>query len=124
MAYPSELRTGGIIFNNTAISGAVTVNSDVLNIERAKHIGLDLFLDNTDMVGNVQVEVCNDLTVAVPNWVPIELSTGSTLVPYTSGTDLNDFYDLTDVAAKYLQVSIVNGSGGGTVRVVAHCKAV
>ena len=127
-SYPPQLKTGGVILSANTV--AASVNSDILNIERAKHIGIDLFMDNVtdgtyDFVGNVEVEVCNDLTVATPNWVPIELSTGSTKVAITAATNINDFYDLTDVAAKYMQVSIVRTSGTCTsIRAVAHCKAV
>ena len=125
MSLPSRFLTSGVIMNDVVVNTATTTNSEILDISHAKHIGLDVFINNTGMDGNIEVEVCNDLTVTTPNWVPIELSTGSTKVAIVNATNINDFYDLTDVAAKYMQVSIVSDdAGAGTVRIVAHTKKV
>lgn len=125
-SYPSELKTGGIVLNQGATT--VSVNSDIINIERAKTVGVDLFINNNtdggnDFVGTVEVEVCNDLTGDTPNWVPITLSSGSTTVAIAATTNNNDFFDLKDVSAKYMQLSISRTSGTATsVRAVVHCK--
>lgn len=125
MATVPRTMSSGVIMDDRTINTATTTNSEIMDISHAKHIGLDVFVNNTGMDGNIEVEVCNDLTVATPNWVPIELSTGSTKVAIVNATNINDFYDLTDVAAKYMQVSITtDDTGTGVVRIVAHTKQV
>lgn len=120
MAYPAEIKTGGYIMN--AVTVNATTRSDVLNIERAKTVGLDVFIDNTDAVGTLTVEVCNDLNRDTPNWVPVVLASGASSVSVTSGTNVNAFYNLQNLGAKYLSVLYTRTSGSGVATMVAHVK--
>ena len=121
MAYPSELKTGGTIMNGASLPASGNVASDIVNIERAKTIGLDIEFDETSsLLGTLYIEVCNDINRATPNWVPVTLNTGATSVAVSG--DLNDFYNLSNLGANYLRVLYAPTSGTGTGYVVAHVK--
>ena len=58
MSLPSRFLTSGVIMNDVVVNTATTTNSEILDISHAKHIGLDVFINNTGMDGNIEVEVC------------------------------------------------------------------
>ena len=111
---------GGYLFNAQTLGASV--NSTICNISRSTCIGLDLFLDNTNAVGTIAVQVCNDLTPSSPNWVAVEFSDGTTSIAVASGTDTTKFIDLADLGAKYLRVAYTFTSGAGTLTTRAHVK--
>lgn len=115
MSYPNELKTGGYIMN--AINCNADTNSDVLVIERAKHVSFDVIMNNTDYEGTIKYMVCNDLTPTNPNWNEV----ANTAV--ASGVNVADVTDFVDIGAKYMKVFMDRTSGSGVTTIVAHVKA-
>ena len=103
---------------------AADLYSYLVDIQRARSVGLDVSVVNNDAVGSIEVQVCNDLTPASPNWVAVAFSDGSTSVAVSSGTAINKFISLWPLTAKYMRIfwNATSGTASNTIRVVAHCK--
>ena len=120
--------TGGIIIDNVALTA--TVNSAVVNIERCHVCSLDVKTTSGSdtAAGIIVVQVCNDISIASPNWVAVAFTDGtstSSSVSYDlSAAEVTKFFNLENLGAKYLRVQVTASSTGAadTIRVVAHVK--
>lgn len=115
-----DAKTGGVIFDSVSIDS--TVYSDIVDISRSTNVGIDFLTDTyVDAVGALEIQVCNDVSVSSPNWVPVEFSDGSTSIVIAAST--SKFFDLQGLSAKYLRLAYTATSGSGnTARAVAHVK--
>jgi hypothetical protein len=130
MPAENEVVTGGVIMDDTAMTGITTYNSNPVRIDRCHVCSLDvLTTSGTDTAaGTFAVQVCNDIDVASPNWVAVAFTDGTSTVTSVSfdlsSAELQKFFNMENLGAKYLRAQVVTTAGGAsdTIRVVAHVK--
>lgn len=122
----NEIKTGGLIGDDLVCN--VNINTEIVNIERAKGISFDVFLNNNDATGSISVQGCNYIEVnGSGNWVNVELSNGATSVAVASGVNTSALFDFDGTYFKYAKVIFVDTNSGGSavdnlLKVYAHPK--
>lgn len=122
--------TGGVVMDDVAMSSVTTYNSDIVRIDRCHVCSVDVAATSgTDTAaGTFAIQVCNDIDVASPNWVAVAFTDGTSTVSSVSfnlaSAELNKFFNLENIGAKYLRCQVVTSAGGAadTIRVVVHVK--
>ena len=116
--------------NDVALSAAATYNSDVVRIDRCHVCSFDVATTSgTDTAaGTFALQVCNDTDVASPNWIAVAFTDGTSTVTSVSfdlsAAELQKFFNLENIGAKYIRAQVVTSAGGAsdTIRVTAHVK--
>lgn len=110
--------SGGVIYNTTLTANS---NSDTANISKGLGVSIDATVtDGNSLLGNAYVDVCNDLSVAAPNWQAVDFSSGTNAIEISGNTA--SAINLENLAFKYLRWRYVHTSGDGLARVVVHVK--
>lgn len=117
------VKTSGKVFDAQNMNANAT--SSVIDIQMAKHIGIDLHVNNasTNSAGNIQVKISNSYLDTYANWVAVEFSDGTSQVDVAASANTDVFLDLADIAAKYMRLDWTANSGqDGQLTAIVHCK--
>ena len=92
-----------------------SVVTDIGEVVQSSCFGLEVFLDNTNAVGRLDLEVCNDPNRTSPaaTWVKFPRYR----MAVKSGTDIESFWNCERIAAGYIRVRYTRTSGSGLLYV-------
>lgn len=92
-----------------------SVLTSIGNVGHASCFGLEVFLDNTNAVGRLDLEVCNDpdRTSPAATWVKFPRYR----MAVKSGTDIESFWNCERIAVGYIRVRYTRTSGSGLLYV-------
>lgn len=117
MARP-ETHLGGIVIRDEQMDADISValgTSLMLDVSRCSKVGFEIRADDGTHVGTIYFRVVNALT-----HTPIALAIPSVAVE--TGVAINDYVEIVDLCAKYLEVFYDRTSGDGKLSVFAHLK--
>lgn len=121
MPSASSFGYGHIVASGGSQNLSASFQTKPIAIGGAQGIGVEIHVENSspnDAVGTWAVQISN----SGENWTSVDLSGGGSTVALASGTDLDEFLDLTDLNAAFGRIVYTRTSGNGIADVYVHVR--